>query len=33
MAYPREGNVLIAFNNFNAMSSVPGVKSLEKNVR
>jgi len=33
MAYPREGNVLIAFNNFNAMSSVPGVKTLEKNVR
>lgn len=32
MAYPREGNVLISFNNFNAISSVPGVKSLEKNV-
>jgi len=33
MGYPREGNVLISFNNFNAMSSVPGVKSLKKNVR
>jgi len=33
IGFPREGNVLIAFNNFNAMSSVPGVKSLKKNVR
>jgi len=33
IGYQREGNVLISFNNFNAMSSVPGVKSLKKNVR
>jgi len=33
IAYPRAGNVLIAFNNYNAITSVPGVKSLEQNVR
>ena len=33
IALKREGNVLIAFNNYSAMSSVPGIKNLEKGVR
>ncbi len=33
IAMTRNGNILIAFNNYSAMSSVPGVKTLEKGVR
>lgn len=29
----REGNILLSFNNYSAMSSVPGVQTLEKGVR
>ena len=33
IAMKRQGNILLAFNNYSALSSVPGVQSLEKGVR
>ena len=33
IALKRHGNILLSFNNYSASSSVPGIKSLEKNVK
>ena len=33
IGYERDGNILIAFNNYNAVESVPGVKRLERGIQ